>query len=185
MIASLTGQVKDRDARSLVLDIHGVGMRVEVLPRVFDRAPAGSSVTLWTHLYVREDALELYGFLERNELQLFQQLIEISGVGPRMAMGVLSAASVKDLEAAIELGQSTVLTKVSGVGKKTAERIILELRGKLADVMPGDDSDLSATIDALTSLGYSAREAREAAVATPPEMSVGDRVKTALKQLGR
>lgn len=101
-----------------------------------------------------------------------------------MALGVLSAASVEDLQQAIDQGRSSVLTKVSGIGKKTAERIIVDLRGKLEEEPEHGDHDLSSVIDALTSLGYSAREAREAAVATAASLSVEDRIKSALKRMG-
>ncbi len=185
MIASLTGQVRGHDERTIRLDVHGVGMRIFVLPRLLERVGQGDeTITVFTHLQVREDALELYGFLEAGELRLFEKLLTVSGVGPKVALGVMSAASVTDLEQAIEQGQSSLLTKVSGVGKKTAERIIVDLRGKLAADQTENDSDLSAVIDALVSLGYSTREAREAATATAAGGRVEDRIKTALKRMG-
>lgn len=185
MIASLTGIVTTRDEKSLVIDVHGVGLRVFTLPRTLEKLPPQTSATLLTHLNVREDALELYGFTAAGELRLFERLLSVSGVGPKVALGVLSAASASDLEAAIERGDSKVLTKVSGVGTKTAERIIVDLRGKLSDVQSSDDTTLSSVIDALVTLGYSSREAREAAVATPADLPVEARVKTALRQIGR
>lgn len=185
MIASLTGQVQSRDDKSVVLDIHGVGLRVFVLPRTLEKLPLQTSATLLTHLTVREDAFELYGFATIGELRLFERLLSVSGVGPKVALGVLSAASANDLESAIERGDSKVLTKVSGVGTKTAERIIVDLRGKLSDAHSADDSTLSSVIDALVSLGYTSREAREAAVATPTEQTVEARVKNALRQIGK
>lgn len=185
MIASLTGRVTGYDDRSLTLDVHGVGFRIFVLSRLEEQFPVGSTATLMTHLHVREDALELYGFAEAGELRLFDKLLTVSGVGPRMALGVLSAASVTDLENAIEQGQSSILTKVSGVGKKTAERIIVDLRGKLAGDEALSDHSLSAVMDALISLGYNQREAREAAAATSAELSMEERIKAALKRMGR
>lgn len=185
MIASATGRITGRDARSIILDVHGVGLRIAVVPSLIEKSTGSDeSVTVFTHLHVREDALELYGFVTVAELRLFEKLISVNGVGPRMAMGVMSAAGVADLESAIDRGRAELLTKVSGVGKKTAERIIVELRGKLTDEIT-DDGGLASVIDALTSLGYSSREAREAGVATPPEQSVEERVKTALKRMGR
>lgn len=169
----------------MTLDVHGVGFRIHVLPRAQEQLSKNTAaVTIMTHLHVREDALELYGFLSREEVRLFEQLLTVSGVGPRMAMAVLSAASVQDLTQAIDRGRSSLLTKVSGIGKKTAERIIVDLRGKLAEEETADDS-LSAVIDALVSLGYSSREAREAAVGTPPSATVEERIKAALKRMGR
>ncbi len=185
MIASLSGTVAARDEKSVVLDVHGVGLRVFVLPRTLAKLPPQTATTLLTHLNVREDALDLYGFATAGELRLFERLLSVSGVGPKVALGVLSAASASDLETAIERGDSKVLTKVSGVGTKTAERIIVDLRGKLTDIQTTDDSSLSSVIDALVSLGYTSREAREAAVATPADQTVAARVKTALRQIGR
>lgn len=184
MIAALTGRVTGADQRSLYLDVHGVGFRIFSLPSAIEQAPVGTTVTFATHLHVREDALELYGFIKTSELRLFEKLISVSGVGPKMALGVLSAASVEDLEQAIDQGQSGVLTKVSGVGKKTAERIIVDLRGKLGEDAGSGDSDLSAVIDALVSLGYTPREAREVATSTPPSATVEERIKAALKRMG-
>jgi Holliday junction DNA helicase RuvA len=134
MIASLTGTITARDEKSVVLDVHGVGLRVFILPRTLEKLPLQTTATLVTHLNVREDALDLYGFMTAGELRLFERLISVSGVGPKVALGVMSAADASDLEAAIERGDSKVLTKVSGVGTKTAERIIVDLRGKLSEL---------------------------------------------------
>ncbi len=185
MIASLAGTVTARDEKSFVVDVHGVGLRVFALARTLEQFPLQSTAKLFTHLNVREDALELYGFATVQEHRLFERLLSVSGVGPKVALGVLSAASVSDLETAIERGDAKVLTKVSGVGTKTAERIIVDLRGKLSDVQTTDDGSLSSVIDALMSLGYTNREAREAATATPSDQPVASRVKAALRQIGR
>lgn len=185
MLAALTGRVIAQDERSLTVDVHGVGFRVFALPRTISATPVGSETTLSTHLHVREDALELYGFTLAEEQRMFERLLTVSGVGPKVALAVLSAASVSDLEVAIETGQSGLLTKVSGVGTKTAERIIVDLKGKLNRGGAADDSDLGLVIDALVGLGYSSREARDAAVTTAPDGSVADRVQQALRQLGR
>lgn len=185
MIASLTGTVTHRDEKSVVLDVHGVGLRVFVLPRTLEKLSLDTTATVLTHLNVREDVLELYGFATAGELRLFERLLSVSGVGPKVALGVLSAASASDLEVAIERGDSKVLTKVSGVGTKTAERIIVDLRGKLSDIETSNDSSLSSVIDALVSLGYTSREAREAAVATPADQPIATRVKSALRQIGQ
>lgn len=185
MIASLTGTVTARDNKSLVIDVHGVGLRLFCIARTLEKFPLQSTATLLTHLNVREDALELYGFATVEEQRLFERLLSVSGVGPKVALGVLSAASTSDLEAAIERGDAKVLTKVSGVGTKTAERIIVDLRGKLSDVQTSNDTSLSSVIDALVALGYTSREAREAAVGTPAGEAVEVRVKSALRQIGR
>lgn len=183
MLASLNGRVTAHDSRSMTIDVHGVGFRVFVLPRTLEQFPVGSEAKVTTHLHVREDALELYGFANIAEQHLFEKLLSVSGVGPRVALGVLSAASVEDLEAAIERGQAGLLTKVSGVGTKTAERIIVDLKGKLTRDESAGDSAMGTVIDALTNLGYTAKEARDAASATSPELPIEQRVKQALKHV--
>lgn len=184
MIAHLTGRVVSRDSRTAVLDVHGIGFRLFMSPRQLEHIQLNTEVTISAHLHVREDALELYGFGSTAEQQLFEKLLTVSGVGPKVAMAVLSAATVSDIEQAIERGQASVLTAVSGVGTKTAERIIVDLRGKLERDDAGDASS-SGVIEALVTLGYSAKEAREAAVTTDVNQSIEQRIKSALKQLGR
>lgn len=184
MLAALTGRIVAHDDRSVTIDVHGVGFRVFVLPRTNEQLTIGTETTLTTYLHVREDALELYGFAVADEQRLFERLLTVSGVGPRVALGVLSAASVADLEAAIERGQASVLTKVSGVGTKTAERIIVDLKGKLErEDRAITDASMSSVIDALVSLGYTAKEARDAAAATAPDQTVEQRIKQALKRV--
>lgn len=169
----------------MTVDVHGVGFRLFVLPRTLQQFPIGSEAAVSTHLHVREDALELYGFANVEEQRLFEKLLTVSGVGPRVALGVLSAASVSDLEAAIERGQAAILTKVSGVGTKTAQRIIIDLKGKLVHDETAGDSDMGTVIDALTNLGYTAKEARDAAAGTSAELPISQRVKQALKQVSQ
>lgn len=185
MIASLSGTVSSRDERSLVVDVHGVGLRVFCISRGLDQSPVGTTVMLHTYLHVREDALELFGFATAGELRLFEKLLTVSGVGPRVAQGVLSAASVADLESAISRGDASVLTNVSGVGTKTAQRIIVDLRGKLDLSADGGDSELASMIEALTRLGYSAKEARDAAAPTDPAEPLEKRIAAALRRLGK
>lgn len=173
-----------------IVDVAGVGYKVFLSPEVSRKIPEkGGSVKLWTHLHVREDALELYGFLHLPELDLFESLINISGVGPRTALGVLGAGSIDSLRRAIASGDSSYLTRVSGIGRKTAEKIILELKEKMA----GKGVSVSApelreevdALDALISLGYSQREAREALQDAGKDLSAEKRIKEALKKLGR
>lgn len=185
MIAQIHGAVIGRDERSLIVDTHGLGWRVFVLPRLITATTTDSGVKLFTHLHVREDAWELYGFDRADEVKLFERLLTVSGVGPRVAMNVMAAAPANDLRQAIDRGNATLLTKVSGVGGKTAERIIVELRGKLLTADDSSDSELSTVIDALVNLGYSAREAREAAAATASTLTVAERVKASLRILGK
>ena len=184
MIAFLNGRVAARDERSLTLDVHGVGFRVFVLPKEREAHQIDEQITLLTFLYVRDEMMELYGFSRPTEERMFQQLLSVSGVGPKMALAVMSSADVDDLQEAIDKGEPSVLTGVSGVGTKTAQRIIIDLRGKL-NLNADGDSAVSEIIDALTHLGYSSREAREAAAKTTPSDSAEDRIKAALKYLGR
>lgn len=183
MIAFLTGTVTDHHDRTLTLDVHGVGFRLFVLPRTLEAFPVGRAATILTYLHVREAALELYGFGTVRERDLFERLLTVSGVGPKMALAVLSAASSEDLEEAIETGNVSLLTNVSGVGLRTAQRIIVDLKDKLA--MPRGDGALASIIDALISLGYTPREAQTAAAKTPAQDSVEERIRAALKSMGR
>ncbi|MDZ4284431.1 MAG: Holliday junction branch migration protein RuvA, partial [Patescibacteria group bacterium] len=148
---------------------------------------ARGEVSLWTHLVVRDDALELFGFRERDELSLFERLISVSGIGPKSALAILDLAPVETLRSAIARGDTSYLTKVSGIGKKTAQKIVLELRDSLASAREADSAgeDYGDVIDALTTLGYSAREAREALKKMPPSTAdTSERIKAALKTLG-
>lgn len=184
MIAALTGRVVAHDERSMVIDVHGVGWRVFVLPRTLEQFPIGSEASVRTHLQVREDAMELYGFVLEAEHHFFTKLLTVSGVGPKVALSVMASASVSDLESAIAKGQASILTKVSGVGTKTAERIIVDLKGKLTHEESITDGAMSTIIDALVSLGYSNKEARDAVAATSPDLTIEQRIKQALKRVG-
>ncbi len=188
MIAKLTGKVVFTGERYAVLDVGGVGYKVylsmETLRLV---AKKKDEVSLWTHLAVREDAMDLYGFVEKAELEFFELLIGISGIGPRSALGIMSIAPVENIKRAVSSGDSSYLTKVSGIGRKTAEKIILELRdklGKWTDTGAPELREESDAIEALQSLGYSQGEAREALKKVAREISgTGKRVKEALKLL--
>ncbi|OGZ35953.1 MAG: Holliday junction DNA helicase RuvA, partial [Candidatus Portnoybacteria bacterium RIFCSPHIGHO2_02_FULL_39_12] len=129
MLASIEGKIELKTERFILVNVNGVGYRVFCPVQILAKMPEkGEKVKLFIHLYVRENILELYGFLSFEELEFFELLISISGLGPKAGLGILSVASLKDLRAAISSGQIGLLTKVSGVGKKTAERVILELR---------------------------------------------------------
>lgn len=184
MIGYLTGRIVERSERWLMIDVHGIGFYVFVTPKTAEQFPTGETGTLRTHLHIREDNWELYGFANQPEQRLFQKLLSVSGVGPRVAMSVLAAANVEDLEQAINNGETQILTNVSGVGTKTAQRIIVDLRGKLAEVGT-EDSSVTSVMEALMTLGYSNREAREAAAATSSSQTVEERIKQALKLMGR
>jgi Holliday junction DNA helicase RuvA len=193
MIGRLTGQLADKSSPPQVLvDVAGVGYEVDVpMSSFFNLPPAGERVTLLTHFVVREDAQTLFGFLTADERATFRQLIKISGVGPRMALSLLSGLSVADLSQAVAAQDASRLVKVPGIGKKTAERLLLELKGKLAPelarpagVAAGGDAH-GDVLQALVALGYSEREAQAAVKPLPPDCTVSDGIKLALRALAK
>ena len=188
MIGRLTGTLAEKSPPQLLIDVNGVGYEVDVPMSSFYNLPAlGERVTLLTHFIVREDAQILFGFLTHDERQTFRQLIKITGVGPRMALSLLSGLSVGELAQAVARQETARLVKVPGIGKKTAERLLLELKGKLADALAAPAtvaSDAQADIlQALIALGYSDREATAALKNLPPDASVSEGIKLALKSL--
>jgi Holliday junction DNA helicase RuvA len=187
MIASLSGTVLHKELNSLVLDVQGVGYKVLVPTDVALEAVPGEKLTLWTHLAVRETSLDLFGFLERETLGIFELLITISGIGPKTALGILNVASPATLRQAVASGDTSYLTRVSGIGKKNAEKIVLELKDKLkvsAEDQSVDGRSEGDALEALLSLGYSERDAREALKKVPKETAgASERVKAALKLL--
>ena len=189
MIAKIKGKLEYLKDNYAVVDVSGVGYKIHLTAYAFGKLAGQEQVELFVHTHVREDAIDLYGFLTREELDMFELLISITGVGPKSGLGILTVATPKTIKTAILNEDSSILTKVSGVGKKTAERVILELKNKIAD-MPesekaGTVSDADA-IEALTSMGYTITEARDALKLVPPDVKdVGQRVKAALKNLGR
>ncbi len=191
MIGRLQGLLAEKNPPQLLIDCGGVGYEVDVPMSTFYNLPAvGDKVTLLTHFVVREDAQILYGFATAQEREAFRQLIKISGVGPRTALSVLSGMGVADLAQAITLQEAGRLMKVPGIGKKTAERLLLELKGKLgADlgaVSGGASSAAQSDIlQALMALGYSDRDAALALKALPSEVGVSDGIKLALKALAK
>ena len=191
MIGKLSGTLIEKQPPQVLVDCHGVGYEVDVPMSTFYNLPAvGSPVSLLTHFVVREDAQLLYGFGTATERDTFRQLIRISGVGPRTALGVLSGMSVEELARAVTEQSPGRLVKVPGIGKKTAERLLLELKGKLgADLgtaVPGAVGDAHHDIQqALMALGYNDREAALALKALPADIGVSEGIKQALKALAR
>ncbi len=193
MIGRLTGILLEKNPPEVLVDCHGVGYEVQVSMSTFYNLPnLGEKVSLLTHFVVREDAQLLYGFGTEPERAAFRQLIKISGVGPRTALAVLSGMSVAELAQAVSLQEAGRLVKVPGIGKKTAERLLLELKGKLgADIGDGlggggPVNDAQADIlQALLALGYSDKEAAAALKALPAEVGVSEGIKLALKALAR
>jgi len=190
MIGRLSGILLEKNPPQLLIDCNGVGYEVNVPMSTFYNLPGiNEKVVLLTHLTVREDAHILFGFGSQEERQVFRELVKISGIGARTALAILSGMSVADLSQAITLQEAGRLTKVPGIGKKTAERLLLELKGKLgADIGAGGAaaSDTSSDVlNALLALGYSDKEAMLALKQVPAGSSVSDGIKLALKALSK
>lgn len=189
MIASLAGKIELKTDKFVIVDIEGVGYKVFCASQTLAKLPQdGQRTKLFTHSYVRQDGFDLYGFLTFEELELFELLISISGIGPKAALGIMSVASLKDLKASIASGQVNLLTKVSGIGKKTAERVILELRNKMVGPVAGIKGLVSdqEAVEALVGLGYTQAQARQALDQVPGQVkTIENRVKEALKILGK
>jgi len=192
MIGKLTGILLEKNPPQILLDVQGVGYEVDVPMSTFYNLPAiNEKIVLHTQLIVREDAHLLFGFATQDERRMFRQLLKISGVGPKMALAVLSGMSLADLAAAVSAKDATRLTKVPGVGKKTAERLLLELQGKfaateltgsvgIAETPAGDD-----VVNALLALGYNEKEAAWAAKQLPADCGVSEGIRQALKLLSK
>jgi Holliday junction DNA helicase RuvA len=190
MIGRLHGTLLDKSPPQILLDVGGVGYEVDVpMSTLYDLPTVGRAVTLLIHTVIREDAHLLYGFATAGERSTFRELLKISGIGPRIALAVLSGLSVSEIAQAVTQQDAVRFTRVPGIGKKTAERLLLELKGKLgadlgsaATAAAGSASDV---LQALIALGYSEREAAAAAKALPEGCSVDDGIRQALKSLAR
>ncbi|MBU0612221.1 Holliday junction branch migration protein RuvA [Patescibacteria group bacterium] len=186
MIGSIKGKIILKTDKFLVVETGGVGYKINVSPDTLSRSlKTNDDIFLWTHTHVREDALDLFGFLEMEELRFFEMLISVSGIGPRSALTVLSIASIETLRKAISSNDIAYLTKISGIGRKTAEKIVIELRDKIGK----DDKDVSLrdeldALEALKSLGYSQIDAREALKKITPDGDTNAKIREALKILG-
>ena len=182
MISHVAGKIILKEIGFVVLDVGGLGYKVRT--GITDIGESGEDVSLWTHLAVREDALDLYRFRERHELEFSEDLIKIPGIGPRTAMSMLSLAPTKSIREAIGRGDSGYLTKFAGMGKKTAEKIIIELGDKMPKVGAGEGwREESDALEALVSLGYGKKEASDAL--RESKGNTGERVKQALRNLGQ
>jgi Holliday junction DNA helicase RuvA len=187
LIGRLSGRLAAKQPPQVLVDVGGIAYELDVPMSTFYSLPAtGEAVSLFTHLVVREDAHTLYGFATLEERTAFRQLIRISGVGARTALAVLSGLSVADLAQAVALQDAAPLVRVPGIGKKTAERLLLELKGKLAEPAAGaPGQQASDVVNALVALGYSDKEAAAAVKSLPPGMAVADAIRAALKALAR
>ncbi len=190
MISLLEGKLEFRGLKFAVINVNGIGYKIFAGAETLNKLPEKSSVVkIWTHQHVRENALELYGFITFPELDLFETLINVSGIGPKGALGILGTAPLDTLKKAIAAGDTSYLTRVSGIGRKTAEKIVLELKDKMAgssDVSAPELKEEADALDALISLGYTRKEARDALVDSPKEVSSAEaRIKMALKKMGK
>ncbi|MBU3694907.1 MAG: Holliday junction branch migration protein RuvA [Rhodocyclaceae bacterium] len=191
MIGRLRGTLLAKQPPQVLVEAGGVGYEVDVPMSTLYVLPAlGAEVTLLTHLVVREDAHLLYGFATDRERATFRELLRISGVGPKVALAVLSGLSTDDLARAVAMQDTALLTRVPGIGKKTAERLLLELKGRLADALPGAGGAVVAgagadVMAALVALGYNEREAAAAVKTLPEGVSVEEGIRAALKALAR
>lgn len=192
MIGSIKGKIILKTDKFIIVETAGVGYKINISPDTFSKlsAPRKSSgqnnteMLFWIHTHVREDILDLYGFLNREELEFFEMLINVSGIGPKGALGILGIASIETLKKAIGTGDTAYLTKISGIGRKTAEKIVIELRDKMETSKTGTSlqGELDA-LEALKSLGYSQGEAREALKKVSSETDTNTKIREALKIL--
>lgn len=192
MIGRITGTLLEKTPPVVCIDVNGVGYEIDVPMNTLYQLPeTGARVTLYTHLAVREDAHTLYGFSTANERATFRTLIKVSGIGARTALAILSGLTVDELVSAIAEQETGRLLRVPGIGKKTAERLLLELRDKLGShatagtVGAAPKSAQSDILDALTALGYSASESQKAMKALPKDIDTTDGIRQALKSLAR
>mgnify|MGYP001036825845 FL=1 len=199
MIGRIAGTLLEKNPPQILVDVGGVGYEIDVPMSTFYNLPnIGEQVALVTHLVIREDAHLLFGFLTESERALFRQLLKISGIGARIALAVLSGLSVAELAQAVALQETGRIVKIPGIGKKTAERLLLELKGKLpvasmgaAKVSPGGTASpvvpdaLGDILNALLALGYNEREALGAMKSLPPDVGVSDGIRHALKLLAK
>ncbi|MFH1233877.1 MAG: Holliday junction branch migration protein RuvA [Patescibacteria group bacterium] len=191
MIAFLSGKIKNKGSNYIVLEINNIGYKIFVSQIFFADLSIGQTIDLYTHQYIREDAMDLYGLRSMEELEFFELLLSVSGIGPKSALGVLSIASVGSIKESIVAGDSALLIKVSGIGRKIAERVILELREKISKTnfiagKTGSTANASGDeIDALLALGYSVLQARQALQTVDPKIKEsGERIRQALRKLG-
>ncbi len=192
MIGRVRGVLLEKHPPQVLLDVQGLGYEIDVPMSTFYDLPAtGSEVTLYTHLLIREDAHLLFGFATESERQIFRQLLKISGVGARTALALLSGLSIGELHDAVRAQDTTYLIRVPGIGKKTAERLLLELRDKLDTVSPAMENIRSSATEnddiynALLALGYSDREVNKVVKQMPANLSVSDGIRQALQWLSK
>jgi Holliday junction DNA helicase RuvA len=187
VISRLRGKAVAWDADGLVLDVNGVGYRLHATPAAVKKADGAGEVVLETHLHVREDAMQLFGFADADERELFAQLLAVSGVGPKVALAIVSGYSPAELRRAIVREDDALFQTIPGIGKKTAQRVVLELKEKIAPLAAVEAPHLGAgdghivARDALVELGYSAAEAEQRLATVDPDLPPAERVREALR----
>lgn len=192
MIGSIKGKIVLKKDKFLIVEASGVGYKINVSPDAVSKSKKiDEEIFLFIHTHVREDVLDLYGFLSLPELEFFEMLISVSGIGPKGALAILGVTSIETLKKAISIGDISYLTKISGIGKKTAEKIVIELRDKVGNqISEGEEKSMQGELDALEalkSLGYSQHEAREAlkkVTEKNPNLDTNPKIREALKILG-
>ncbi|HEY4513117.1 MAG TPA: Holliday junction branch migration protein RuvA [Candidatus Paceibacterota bacterium] len=190
MIGSIRGKIIQKTDKFVLVETGGVGYKVNISPDVLSKAgKIGEDIFLFVHTHIREDALDLYGFMNTEELTFFEMLLGVSGIGPRSALAILGIASIQTLRKAIGTSDTSYLTKISGIGRKTAEKIVIELRDKVAEINLSEKGGSSLrdeldALEALKSLGYSQNEAREALKKVSPDTNTNTKIREALKILG-
>ena len=173
MIGYIEGSIQHIGPQSIIVNTNGIGYVIFTITTALATYNAGENISFWTHLAVRENSMELFGFTDKEQLSFFTLLLDVSGIGPRVALGIVEIAPVSTLQKAISSGDTSYLTNVSGIGKKTAAKIVIELKDKLAKIVGDDTGGLreeSEALEALCSLGYSKADARNALHQLPEEI---------------
>jgi holliday junction DNA helicase RuvA len=186
MIGSIKGKIILKTDKFLIVEASGVGYKISVSPDTLSKVDkTGGEIFLFIHTHVREDSFDLYGFLEHEELEFFEMLLNVSGIGPKGALAILGITSIETLKRAIGTGDTSYMTKISGIGKKTAEKIVIELRDKVGVAKEGTalQGEMDA-LEALRSLGYSQNEARDALKKVSTDADINTKIREALKILG-
>lgn len=188
MFGHITGKIFDLKGTKTVVKTGGIGFIIHSTPSYLSKLKTGEEASFWTHTAVRENSIDLYGFETEEELRIFELLITVSGVGPKSGLAIISVAGVKSIEEAVGSGDTSSLTKISGIGRKTAEKIVLELNGKLVTTRKGEKgtSEDVDVFEALKSLGYRERDIQETMKKLPKDLTgTNEKIKHILKNLGK
>ncbi len=187
MFGYISGKIFDLKPTKVIVMTGGIGFTIHIVPSYSERLRAGLEASFWTYTAVRENSIDLYGFETEEELRVFELLISVSGVGPKSGLAILGVAGVRAIEEAVGSGDISALTKISGIGKKTAERIVIELNGKLVTRSEHRDNREDIDVfDALKSLGYREKDIQEVIRNLPKEVTgTNEKIKIALKNLGK